>query len=110
MPAFNQFAPYLDPSIGLEVARPPTTCRRSIIVTSNLLGWLARVAAQDCGNYRVVSIDSLEQGHFNRSRSRTIPAAPAPIIKTLFFLLLDPASEAILLACCGIISYIFLNL
>lgn len=46
-PSFIQEVPNFDLSIDIEVAWPPVTPMRSIIVTLKRLGCWARVAAQD---------------------------------------------------------------
>lgn len=54
-PSFIQPAPYLDLSSEMEVAWPPVTSMRSIMVTLKSLGCWARVAAHDCCIFLVPS-------------------------------------------------------
>jgi hypothetical protein len=53
-PSFIQPAPYLDLSSEMEVAWPPVTSMRSIMVTLKFLGCWARVAAHDCCTFLAV--------------------------------------------------------
>src|SRR5271155_3004722 len=72
-PSFSHSAPYLSLSRGIDVAWLPVIDIRSIIVTLNLSGCWANVAAHDCNrkSARISQQDYYEQGKCSTASTPT---------------------------------------